>query len=130
MIGSRSTGAPCFIASLNANADYQTLGLLRANFSHKFCGIHQTQHHGRGHDLSKLQAFLELQQMNPEAQTRLNWGQIMIMEATALGINTENLIKTDEELQAEQQQQMMANMAEKASPQLAKGMMEQGGETE
>ena len=87
---------------------------------------------GRGHDLSKLQAFLELQQMNPEAQTRLNWGQIMIMEATSLGINTENLIKTDEELQQEQQQQMMASMAEKASPQLARGMVDsmngEGGE--
>lgn len=79
---------------------------------------------GRGHDLSKLQAFLELQQMNPEAQTRLNWGQIMIMEATSLGINTENLIKTDEELQAEQQQQIMASMAEKASPQLARGVVD------
>ena len=46
------------------------------------------------------------------------------MEATALGIDTEELIKTDEQLQQEQQQSMMSNMAEKAAPQLAKGAMD------
>ena len=79
---------------------------------------------GRGHDLNKLSQFLELQQMNPAAQTYLNWKKIMIMEATALGIDTEELIKTDEQLQQEQQQSMMSNMAEKAAPQLAKGAMD------
>ena len=79
---------------------------------------------GRGHDLNKLAQFLELQQMNPAAQTYLNWQKIMIMEATALGIDTEELIKTDEQLQQEQQQSMMSNMAEKAAPQLAKGAMD------
>ena len=62
--------------------------------------------------------------MNPAAQTYLNWQKIMIMEATALGIDTEELIKTDEQLQQEQQQAMMSNMAEKAAPQLAKGAMD------
>ena len=79
---------------------------------------------GRGHDLNKLSQFLELQQMNPAAQTYLNWQKIMIMEATALGIDTEELIKTDEQIQQEQQQSMMSNMAEKAAPQLAKGAMD------
>ena len=82
---------------------------------------------GRGHDLNKLAQFLELQASNPAAQTYLNWQKIMIMEATALGIDTEELIKTDEQLQQEQQQQMMSNVAEKAAPQVAKGMMDNGG---
>ena len=80
---------------------------------------------GRGHDLNKLSQFLELQQVNPAAQTYLNWQKIMIMEATALGIDTEELIKTDEQIQQEQQQSMMSNMAERAAPQMAKGMMDQ-----
>ena len=46
------------------------------------------------------------------------------MEATALGIDTEELIKSDEELQAEQQQQTMMAMANRAAPQLAKGMVD------
>lgn len=79
---------------------------------------------GRGHDLNKLAQFLELQASNPAAQTYLNWQKIMIMEATALGIDTEELIKTDEQLQQEQQQQMMSNVAERAAPQVAKGLMD------
>lgn len=80
---------------------------------------------GRGHDLNKLAQFLELQQTNPVAQQYLNWQKIMIMEATALGIDTEELIKSDEQIQQEQQQSMMSNMAERAAPQMAKGMMDQ-----
>lgn len=84
---------------------------------------------GRGHDLNKLAQFLELQQTNPVAQQYLNWQKIMIMEATALGIDTEELIKTDEQIQQEQQQSMMSNMAERAAPQMAKGMMDQANMT-
>lgn len=84
---------------------------------------------GRGHDLNKLAQFLELQQTNPQAASLLNWSKIMIMEATALGIDTEELIKSDEELQQEQQRSVMSNMAERAAPQLANGMMSMNNNT-
>lgn len=79
---------------------------------------------GRGHDLNKLTQFLALQQQNPEAAGVIKWRNVCLMEATALGIDTEELIKSDEELQAEQQQQTMMAMANRAAPQLAKGMVD------
>jgi hypothetical protein len=66
---------------------------------------------GRGNDLNKLDTFMSAVIQIPEAVARVNWGNYMTRRATALGIDTEGLIKTDDEVAAEQaaaqQQQMM-----------------------
>lgn len=79
---------------------------------------------GRGHDLNKLTQFLALQQQNPEAASVIKWRNVCMMEATALGIDTQELIKSDDELEQEQQQQLMMSMSNKAAPQVAKGMVD------
>ena len=45
------------------------------------------------------------------------------MCATALGIDTEGLLKTDEEIMQEQQQAMMMQMAQQAASPLAQGFV-------
>ena len=74
---------------------------------------------GRGQDLQNLDAFLmglgEL--MGPEIQKYLNFEEYINRRAAALGIDMENLIKSDEEIaQAEQQAQMMG-LAQNMGPQ-------------
>jgi len=74
---------------------------------------------GRGNDLTKLDTFLVgLQQViGPEAMAQyVNIGEYLNRRAAALGIDTEGLIKTEEQIQAEQQQAMAAQMAEKLGP--------------
>jgi len=74
---------------------------------------------GRGNDLTKLDTFLVgLQQViGPEAMAQyVNIGEYLNRRAAALGIDTEGLIKTEEEIQAERQQAMAAQMAEKLGP--------------
>jgi hypothetical protein len=65
---------------------------------------------GRGNDLQKLREFVgeigQLAQMNPQAVQLLNIGDLIERLATGHGIETENLIKSPEQLQAEQEQQM------------------------
>jgi hypothetical protein len=46
----------------------------------------------------------------------VNIGEYLNRRAAALGIDTEGLIKTEEEIQAERQQAMAAQMAEKLGP--------------
>lgn len=75
---------------------------------------------GRGHDLNKLTLFLEYIQKIPDAAIRLKLGSLLVMLATSLGIDTSDLVKTDEEVAQEQQQQQMAMMAQQATPNLAK----------
>lgn len=66
---------------------------------------------GRGNDLDKLDQFIDKVMAIPEAASRVRWSDYMTRRATALGIDTEGLIATEEEYQAEQaqlqQQQMM-----------------------
>jgi len=74
---------------------------------------------GRGQDLQNLDAFLmglgEL--MGPEIQKYLNFQEYINRRGAALGIDMNNLIKTDEEIaQAEQQAQMMG-LAQNMGPQ-------------
>lgn len=82
---------------------------------------------GRGQDLNKLDILMKYVATTPGAPERLNIGDLMTRVATALGINTEGLIKTDEEVAAEQQQQMMLQMANRAAPQIAGGVMNNMG---
>jgi hypothetical protein len=80
---------------------------------------------GRGHDFNKMTTFSQIVSQNPEMAQVINWTVMAERIATGLSIDTTNLVKTPEQLQQEQQQQQMAGMAEKAAPQMAKGMMDQ-----
>jgi hypothetical protein len=84
---------------------------------------------GRGHDLNKYNAFLTaLQPLGAEAVAQyMNVSDYITRIVTALGIDMDGLVKTEEDIQAEQQaaaqaqQEMMANetmgrIAEKATP--------------
>src|SRR5210317_2061032 len=85
---------------------------------------------GRGNDLQKLREFVgeigQLAQMNPQAIQLLNIGDLIERLATGHGIETENLIKSPEQLQAEQEQQMqmqqqqqMMDTAQAVAPKVA-----------
>ena len=85
---------------------------------------------GRGNDLQKLREFVgeigQLAQMNPQAVQMLNIGDLIERLATGHGIETENLIKSPEQLQAEQEQQMqmqqqqqMVETAQAVAPKVA-----------
>ena len=80
---------------------------------------------GRGNDLQKLREFVaeigNLAQINPAVVQSLNPDDLIKRIATGLGIDTDGLIKSEEQLaqeQAAQEEQMqneqMMNMAEKA----------------
>jgi len=74
---------------------------------------------GRGNDLAKLDTFLVgLQQViGPEAMAQyVNIGEYLNRRAAALGIETEGLIKSEEEVQALRQQAVATKMAEKLGP--------------
>lgn len=82
---------------------------------------------GRGHDLTKLDTFIRYAQVFPEAfQTAVKQGEILRQIATALGIDSSAVVKTDVEVEEEQKQAMQMQMAQQAIPQMAKGAT-QGG---
>ena len=63
---------------------------------------------GRGNDLNRLDFFLQgmAQTVGPEMISQyVNMGEYIKRRATALGIDTQGLIKTEEQLMAEMQQQ-------------------------
>jgi hypothetical protein len=71
---------------------------------------------GRGNDLQRLDLFLAgaNQVVGPQAVTQyLNVNDYFKRRATALGIETEGLIKTEEEIQQAMQQAQMMEMAQK-----------------
>lgn len=66
---------------------------------------------GRGNDLNKLQQFLSIltQSLGAEAtMSRLNVGDAITRVGTSLGIDMKGLVKTDEDIAAEQQAQQQA----------------------
>lgn len=84
---------------------------------------------GRGHDMNKYQAFLQaLAPLGPEAVGRfMNLNDYIKRVGTALGIDMDGLIKSQEQMQQERQQQMqmmqqqqMAEMAKTATGPIAK----------
>ena len=88
---------------------------------------------GRGNDLQKLREFVaeigQLAQINPQVVQALNPNDLLTRLATGLGIDTEGLIKSPQQLQAEQeaamqQQQMQQVMdtAQDVAPQIANNM--------
>ena len=88
---------------------------------------------GRGNDLQKLREFVaeigQLAQINPQIVQLLNPQDLIQRLATAQGIDTEGLIKSPEQLQAEQEAQMqqqqmqqMADTAQDVAPKVADNM--------
>ena len=71
---------------------------------------------GRGNDLNRLDLFLAgaNQVVGPDAVAQyVNLGDYFKRRATALGIDVEGLIKTEEEVQQAMQQTQMQQMTEK-----------------
>ena len=91
---------------------------------------------GRGEDLNKLGQFLQsLAPLGEQAMAELNISDYIDRLAGSLGIDTEGLIKSEEQKQVEQQaameqqqamqnQQMMGRIVEKATPEMMKGVNE------
>ena len=89
---------------------------------------------GRGEDLNKLGQFLQsLAPLGEQAMAELNISDYIDRLAGSLGIDTEGLIKSEEQKQVEQQaameqqqamqnQQMMGRIVEKATPEMMKGV--------
>ena len=74
---------------------------------------------GRGHDLRKLDLFIQgmAQALGPEVlQQYVNLQDYIKRRATALGIETEGLIKTEEQIAQEMQQAQMQQMMMQAGP--------------
>jgi len=94
---------------------------------------------GRGEDLNKLGMFLQsLAPLGPQVLQQINVSDYITRLAGSLGIDTEGLVKTEEQKQVEQQarmeqqqammnQQTLGNIAEKATPEMMRGLNEGGG---
>ena len=83
---------------------------------------------GRGNDLNKLDQFLAgaAQVVGPQAVAQfVNVQEYFKRRATALGIKTIGLIKTEEQLAQESQQQMASQMSEKLGPAGIKALSDQ-----
>jgi hypothetical protein len=70
---------------------------------------------GRGHDLQRLDAFVQgaVQQLGPQALEYLNVGQVMKLRGAQLGLQTDDLIKTEEEVAQARQQAATQEAARK-----------------
>ena len=88
---------------------------------------------GRGNDLQKLREFVSeignLAQISPEVVQSLNTSDLLTRVATSLGIDTEGLMKSQEQLAQEQeaqlqqmQQQQMMDMAQDVVQPIANNM--------
>jgi hypothetical protein len=83
---------------------------------------------GRGNDLSRLDEFVQpiIQQPNSPLGAYLIPGEYLARRATAIGIDPNGLVKTDQQLQQEQQQQMQQQqsmqLAQAATPHAVKGI--------
>jgi hypothetical protein len=82
---------------------------------------------GRGHDLNKLTTFLSIVGQIPEATQVIEWSNFITAVASASNIDVTGIIKTPEQIQQEQQQQQMMQMGQAVAPEVAKGMMNGGG---
>ena len=84
---------------------------------------------GRGNDLSRLDIYLQgiAQTLGPEILGQfIDFREYLDRRAAALGIDTDGLVKTEEQIAQEQQQQQMMMMAQQYGPQ-AMNMMGQYG---
>lgn len=69
---------------------------------------------GRGYDLTKLETFVQICGQLPTFAQRIKDGDFMAMVATSIGLDESQIVKTDEEVQAEQQAQQEAMLAQQA----------------
>lgn len=74
---------------------------------------------GRGQDLSRLKEFLQTIAALPGALERLNVDDLLKRIGASLGIDMKGLVKTLDEMQAEQQQATMQQMAMSAAAPVA-----------
>jgi hypothetical protein len=86
---------------------------------------------GRGQDLNKLDLFVKglAADVGPEMVARfINMREYMNRRALALGIDTEGLIRTEEEMAAEEQQAQQMGMINQFGPEIIKqaGAMQKG----
>ena len=81
---------------------------------------------GRTHDGNKLRSFITsaFQLMGPQAQAYLNNGEILQRLAVSEGIETEGLIKSEEDVQQELQEQQIQALAQQVAPEVTR----QGGQ--
>lgn len=77
---------------------------------------------GRGHDLTRLNTFLsEASQLGPNVLAEhLNIGEFLDRIGASTGVDTDGLIRSDEEVAAARQQATMAAMAERVGPEVVK----------
>lgn len=83
---------------------------------------------GRGNDLNRLDVFLQgiAQVLGPEALGQhINIREYMDRRASALGIDTDGLVRTEDEINAMMQQAQMAQMAQAATPKMAGAVAQQ-----
>jgi hypothetical protein len=83
---------------------------------------------GRGNDLQKLDLFLAgaAQVVGPQAVAQyINVGEYFKRRAISLGIKTQSLVKSDEELMAEMQQAQQTQLTEKLGPAGIKAISDQ-----
>lgn len=78
---------------------------------------------GRGHDFNKFMTFMGVVSQMPDAMGYMKVNQWLTAIATSLGIDTTGLIKTDEEIQQEQQQAMEAQQEQALVEQAMSGAM-------
>lgn len=74
---------------------------------------------GRGHDMNKLTTFAKLASDIATLPPELNKGDLLMRIGTSLGIDMDGLVKSPEELAAEQQRNMMMQLVDQLGP---KGM--------
>ena len=76
---------------------------------------------GRGHDLNKLDSFVQgaSQLLGDQFATYVNMSDYLKRRATSLGIDVEGLIKSEEELEMEKQQAAQQAMAQQVAPNVA-----------
>ena len=80
---------------------------------------------GRGQDLNKLDSFVAgiAQVLGPEALGQyVNVSEYLERRASALGIETEGLVRSQEEIQAEMQQAQQMQMAQQLGPEAMRSM--------
>ena len=82
---------------------------------------------GRGHDLTKIEQFLQACQIIPDFQQRLKSGNVMSQIGTSLGLNADELVMSDDEFAAQQQQQQQMALEQAAASPVAQGLMNGGG---
>ena len=86
---------------------------------------------GRGQDLKNLDNFLIGlgENFGPEVIGRyVNFGEAIKRRAAALGIDTEGLIRSEEEVAANEQQAQLSDLAQNLGPDAIKAMASYGGQ--